>query len=466
MREAALRETYGVGVIEELGSDDDSGREVVAWTSSAREARRFVSDPLLFTGADMSPRNRQAYNYEETSSESYHDLSDVDDYSDGSVSPQQIALKDKEAALVQSALARMRRAKEKGRDDVKLRVDEAAALEKWEKMKAQQARQQSRAVKSKKENKPRRKKSSPPTVTVPISRTLDDPRPSSRKNSKQHRLVPDDAPPSGVPGMIIQAEDGRMVYAPVDYRPGTSSSHSSRYSPDSPTRPRSSSSRVPGPPNNYPYAYGASGAPYPGNRHVSDSGPRPGSSASQSSFRGPLPHEREWIHPSSRKNSLASGTDYEFAPGREGTPPGPPPGMPVNRDLSAAVLGMEYAERRYASGPEAVPSGLNVSYSAVPRSPPRGGGGYTGYPPPLVPAPLQSQASTGSGHSGHSARYRGGIEVEEESLSETSSEGGGATVVEVRAPPEGTHGRERSSTTSTSGGGRRKNGGGGGKKRR
>ena len=322
--------------MEELDSDDTDTQGVDVDGGRGR----FFSDPLQFTGVDSAPKSRKAYAYQSDSESSGSEESD-----ESNVSAAQVALRDKEEALVQSALARIRRAQDKGKLEVKLREDELAALENRRKrIQAAAALSRSKSKRDKGSGSERRKKkSSPPMVTVPIVQPdlqrSDSQRPASRRYSKQYQFED-----SG-PGMLVEGADGRMTYAPIDLRP-PSSHHSS------PSRPRSSSSLAYSqshrfPPQQHPYGY-----PVP-NRHVSDGG-RPTSSASASTGPRPLlPHEEGWVPSDSRRNSMSS--QYSHDPFeyqvRSGTPPLP---------------SAEFGGRRYMSGPP------DVQYSSVRRSLPGG----------------------------------------------------------------------------------------------
>lgn len=93
----------------------------------------------------------------------------------------QIALRDKEEALVQSALARIRRAQEKGKREVKLNQDEIDALEKRRKrMQAAATTRERQGSGSGSGSEPRRR-SDRQLVALPIEA------PKSRKKGKSRR---------------------------------------------------------------------------------------------------------------------------------------------------------------------------------------------------------------------------------------------------------------------------------------
>ncbi len=300
--------------VEELESDE---------SDDDINGRRVFSDELRFVGGNMAPRRRDPYAHQE-----YYQGESTSEESDSEVShvsQKQVALRDKEEALVESALARIKRAQDKGKVEVKLREDELKALEDRRK------RLQAEATAKAKKSKSGKKKSSPPTVTVPVTHPdlqyiASNSQPSSRRPSRQHL---NDAVATG-PGVLVEGPDGRVTYQPISY-------------PSSPSGPRSSSAMSSQayrqPQQAYPYGY-----PMPG-RHVSDN-TRPPSSASQSSR--PLPHEEEWQD--SRRSSLNSQVSYNPAPLEYQIRDGP----------------IQGEDRRYYSQPHLT----GVQYSNIPRAPP------------------------------------------------------------------------------------------------
>lgn len=337
--------------VEEIDSED--GQEILV----DGQGRRFFSDSLRFTGGDLAPmgRERQVYAYQDDYTDSESD-SEVEE----GQSEQQIALHEKEEALVQSALARIRRAQEKGKAEVKLRQDELVALENRRKRLQAQATAKAKSAQSSRKGSAsdgkKSKRSSPPMATVPImhpdiqyaaASSSSSDRPVSRRRSNQKAL--NEAvlgPAPGAPGVVVEGTDGRITYQPINYQGSTS-------------RPRSSSSlsaknyggRQSQMQQGYPYAGG-----YLTGRHVSDN-TRPPSSASQSSR--PLPHEEGWID--SRRSSLSSQVShhdpfaYEVRRG-DSTPP--------------QSIPEEEAQRRYYTQPQgsySQPAG--IQYSNVIRAP-------------------------------------------------------------------------------------------------
>jgi len=306
--------------VEELDSDDTDTQGV----GLNFEQKRFASDPLHFTGIDISSREtraRRSYSYDSATSDSYSEISEYE-----GTNALQIALRDKEEALVQSALARIRRAQEKGKREVKLNQDELDALEK--RRKRMQAAATTKEKKGSASGSDRDKKRGQRQL-VPLS-SLD---PKNQKKAKGKRDV---TPPP--PGLLIAGPDGSTSYAPLGYYPSQAGP-----SRNSPARPRSSASQ---------HLYGGGPPPQYSSRHFSD-GTRPNSSSSNGSRR-PLPDEEGWMPTNSRRGSVAS---QPIDPFEYQTSSGHPPAIP-----SQYMQG-----RRNASGPE-------VAYSSVRRSPPVPGG--------------------------------------------------------------------------------------------
>jgi hypothetical protein len=303
--------------IEELDSDDTDTQGV----GLNFDQKRIVYDPHHFSGAGSSSqtRARKGYTYESETSES-----DSEESEPGS-NAMQIALRDKEEALVESALARIRRAQEKGKSQVKLNPEELGALER------RRQRMQAAALKEKQASGSgsgsERKRRSDRLISVPIADVPARGKGKSRRADDLDMRSSVQAPP----GILVAGPDG--MYAPVGYYPPQANP-----SRNSPTRPRSSTSQK-------QLAY-QQGQP----RHYSD-GNRPNSSSSNGSRR-PLPDEEDWV-PNSRRSSLSSQPHsqdpFEYQVDNGHPPPIPP----------------QYVQtRRIVSGPP------EVIYSALRRNPP------------------------------------------------------------------------------------------------
>jgi hypothetical protein len=335
--------------VEELDSDDTDTQGV----GLNFEKKRFTSDPLQFTGIDLAStsRARRSYAYDSDDSEEDTEGSDEDE----NTSALQVALRDKEEALVQSALARIRRAQEKGKREVKLNPEELDALEKRRKRMQSAATTKERKGSGSSSGSEKRRRNDRDLVTLPLPAA----EPKSRKKGKSKRsedVSPYPLATVAPPGMLVQGADG-VTYAPLGYYPQQAGP-----SRNSPTRPRSATSqqlRATPPPQLVAYQQG------PSNRHFSD-GNRPTSSSSNGSRR-PLPDEEGWIPAHSRHNSISSQTHsvdpFEYQISSEQPPPIP-------------QQYMQTGGRRNVSGPP------EVIYSSVRRSPPIG----SGYPAARGPA--------------------------------------------------------------------------------
>jgi PRA1 family protein 1 len=314
------QEAWQKARVEELDSDDTDTQGV----GLNFEKNRVTYDPLHFAGTGLSStsRARKGYTYDKGSSDSDSEESEDDDSN-----AMQIALRDKEEALVQSALARIRRAQEKGKSEVKLNPEELEALERRRKRMQASATQESRGSGSGSGSE-RRRRSDRQLISVPIEE------PPSRKKGKSKR--PEDSEPrlsgsAAPPGLLVAGAEG-VTYAPLGYYPPQSSA-----SRNSPTRPRSATSQQ------LAYQQGQS-------RHYPD-GTRPASSSSNGSRR-PLPDEEDWV-PNSRRSSLSSqsmGMDpFEYQ-----VDSGHPPPIP----------------QQYIQGRRIVSGSPEIVYSSLRRSPP------------------------------------------------------------------------------------------------
>lgn len=290
-------------------------------------------------------RRRRDYRYGDDAS----DGSDVSDsYSSEPDGSMQVALRDKEDALAQSALARIRRAQEKGKTEVKLNKDELAALDRRRKRLAAEAAEKQRKGSG---SSDRRREKRSDMVTIPIM-----PREGlqQRHSDRSLRSRRGDSPPhppaaAAPPGMLVAGPDGNLTYAPIGYYPPQAQTDSSPLS--SRTRSNTTSPMLP----QGPYAQGV--------RHVSD-GSRPMTSSSDS--RLPLPHEEGWQrgYARSSRSNLVDPFDYQVPD----TQPHP-----------------QNTGRRNVSAP------LAVSYSSIPRS---------------APPPPDQFASSGRSSASGSSRQR------------------------------------------------------------
>ena len=197
---------------EEVDSDSDDGQGVNLDDS-------FVSDELLFTGADLG-RHVRGYDYSESSDDSYDRLEDHERR--GAV--MQVALRDKEELLVQKAMERIHRAQLLGQKEVELSQLEIDALER--KRQKDQAKSRRFALNSKSSDK-----------RSNVRRLSTSPK-ASRKTSKSslgklfnrehtHPVA------KAVPSYTVSVADGSIIHAPRGYQPPTSSPYTSASRPDS-----------------------------------------------------------------------------------------------------------------------------------------------------------------------------------------------------------------------------------------
>ncbi|KAL2072847.1 hypothetical protein VTL71DRAFT_12190 [Oculimacula yallundae] len=292
----------------------------------------------------------------------------------------QIALRDKEEALVQSALARIRRAQEKGKREVKLNKDELEALENRRKRMQAAATTKARKGSGSSGGSDRERRRSE-RISIPIGAATESlSRPSSRPSSRKDkgRSSPHPGAAANPPGMLVAGPDG-LAYAPLGSYPSNAIQNTQQQATpigrNSPSRPRSATTQhLRGAPPPIPYF---THQPSSSNRHFSE-GMRPASSSSNSSRR-PLPDEADWHPTSSRRSSIASSHsnsqgymvdpfDYQIS---SDTPP-PIPSQYVPSQLSSQAHSQQQAQsqtnRRNVSNPN------DITYSSIRRTPP-------GYPP-------------------------------------------------------------------------------------
>ncbi|RFU31358.1 hypothetical protein B7463_g4970, partial [Scytalidium lignicola] len=310
-------------------------------------------------------RARRKYSY--SSEESSEQSSDDDDEEEGGrQSPLQIALRDKEEALVQSALARIRRAQEKGKREVKLDREEIEALKRRRKKMQSAAEGKSKkgsgSSASGSERKHRERQ------VVPIAPLLEGQSGQKGKSRRSYEALashPASITP-GPPGIFVPGPDSHTYAATAlgYYTP-------SRGSParNSPARSRSSTqqSRATPPPQ---FAY-----PHLQASRFAENMPRPTSSSSNSSHR-PLPDEESWMPGHSRRSSVSS-QNYAFDPFDYQTSGPPIPQRYVPSPSSSRRNGAVPQDVAYSNLRRNTPIALAGAYSsptprALPPSPTSG----------------------------------------------------------------------------------------------
>lgn len=156
--------------------------------ATTRGSRRYASDELRFTGIDMGGgRARKKYAYQHSDDDD-NNLTESDSQATTENETEDDVRSEMENALVQSALARIRKARAKGKQDVKLNKGEVAALERRRK----RLQAEADAAARKKETDRKRGKDKEQRIAVPLSHfdpqiphrgsvsTPDDPSPRQR----------------------------------------------------------------------------------------------------------------------------------------------------------------------------------------------------------------------------------------------------------------------------------------------
>jgi len=269
-----LEDLWGITgrrVVEEVDSDEDSDTQGVGLASSS--GSRFVSDPLRFTGIDMGDgnggRTRSSVVYGQEDDDDEDDATSEDDDSDQDVEVRDGhggPLSEREQAVVESALERIRRAQAKGKKDVRLTQEELAALER----RRERIHAEEEARKKRKEKQQR--------FAVPLSHL----EPTVRK---RRSVVADQGTSRQTVSGSSREDPGRAVHPPMGYFPPPLASSRSR--------PRSGTTSSQRPPSRDPaaersrgnspfrYSYVQHGYPPSASRHVSDTAPRPATSSSR-----------------------------------------------------------------------------------------------------------------------------------------------------------------------------------------
>lgn len=249
----------GQRAVEELNSDDDSDTHGGGVGLSGN--RRFVSDPLHFTGVDLGQKDAVARRgYAQPPSDDASTSEASSDSDDGDSEEEEVP--DWEQALVEAAMARIRRAQAKGKEDVRLNKDELKALERH---RDRVQRQDERKLRKQKEKR----------VSIPIAHLEPASRQSSRAGTRRSTLVLSEDQP--VPGAFRAATPDRQAYPPMGYFPPPKMAR---------TRPRSGTTSSQRPPSSShsqqrsergdsPFNYSYVNAPPPNTRHVSDTAARP-----------------------------------------------------------------------------------------------------------------------------------------------------------------------------------------------
>ncbi|POR32074.1 Prenylated Rab acceptor 1 [Tolypocladium paradoxum] len=255
------------GRVEELDTDGGDDTDTPGVGPSRRNTR-FVSDSLQFTGIDLGDRasgtvRRRRYGDSDDDDDDGSTSSDDDDndsaYGEGAAP---LAIRDREEALVQSALHRISRARAKGKADVKLSKEELAALERRRKRIQEEEERKKRGSGSGSD----RKKKKEQRIAVPLSHL----EPVSRKKrtaAQAHPPRQDSLPRHASAGGVLEGQQ-RQGYPPMGYFPPPSASRSRPRSGTASSRPPSRARDERG---SSPFQYEYVPHPSAANRHVSDS---------------------------------------------------------------------------------------------------------------------------------------------------------------------------------------------------
>lgn len=231
--------------------------------------------------------------------------------------------RDREAFLVQSALARIEKARARGRADVRLNKHELAALD----------RHRKREEKEKKKRAAERKKRKDQRIAVPLTQL----EPASRKKSRPPvaRQPMPRYPSSG--SNLGEEQEQRQGYPPMGYFPPSST-------PRSRARSGTTSQRPPSRPPSRPTSRAAEdrgGTPYDyttPSRHVSDS------------MSGTAPTEESWAADTPSSSSRAAPDPFRFQTSGPRSTMGSPASA-ASRRHTMAPSEAAYMGRRRAAGP-------------------------------------------------------------------------------------------------------------------
>ncbi len=261
----------------------------------------FHSDQLHFTGADIGrmARRRRKYQYSDVS-ESSNEEQESDEGTGGGM---QLVLRDKEEALVQKALNRIRRAKELGKTNVKLPVSELQALER-------------KRLKDDENNVPRAsskikdpRRSSGQAKNIAQDSRLNNTNP--RKTATRPTAYDNDSSSGGrrgtPAGILVPGPDGVPVYHPLGfYPPPPAVDNVAQQSKGSKVKSRSTSSHGPSPQPSSPTITRPSGK---NKKRSSKSRDKPSPPRSPQASSRRLPDDPNWM-PRPRSSSSIAGAAY------------------------------------------------------------------------------------------------------------------------------------------------------------
>ncbi len=247
-------------VVEEVDSDIDSrGVGLVPGN------RRLMGDPLHSTGMDMRSggRSRRGYGHQQSDESTEEEATENSD--EDTEDETQVALRESEEALVQSALARIRKARSKGKQDVRLNREELAALERRRKrLQAEAAKKKGASSNGEK----KRRKQKEQRYAVPLAQL------NASPSSASDDALPRHPSPTTLRESQERARPPKGLFPP----PSASRNRSTGSTQRSPSGGHGSSS---------PFDYKYVEAP-PNHRHASDPSARP---RSYHASQGPDPFQ-------------------------------------------------------------------------------------------------------------------------------------------------------------------------------
>ncbi|EFQ31325.1 uncharacterized protein GLRG_06469 [Colletotrichum graminicola M1.001] len=317
------------------------------WKESCRGTRDRI-------GRFRYARHEDDEDDEDDTEDSEDDSSDQDDdEEENEIDWELLSPKERDEALAQRALARVRRAQERGKLEVNLSKEEMAALERRRKRMEKEARKQERKQRQEKEQR----------FAIPLSQF----EPTSRKRSPT-MTAEDDLPRHPSPGTFAEVQT-RGPLPPIGYFPppnasrtrtrsATSASQRPTHRQPSDMSPASSatSSMSKSRSNVDPFQFQVEGPQVAASRRNASgstdgrrSSVAPPVTRSSRALRGPPPPEEDSSEDSSEESSEESTSDGTGDGAQIAQPPQPPPPT-TRRGRKEAVVVEEAATRESARG--------------------------------------------------------------------------------------------------------------------
>ena len=247
-------------------------------------------------------RRRRKYEYSDVS-ESSDDVEDEEEESDdGTGGGMQLVLRDKEEALVEKALNRIRRAKELGKTNVKLPVSELQALER-----KRQKDEENNTPRASSKTKDRRRSSGQAKNVAQDPRSISA---NQRKTTTRPTAYDYDSSSGGrhatPPGILVPGPDGVPVYRPFGVHPPPVTDSIPKPSKGSKPKSRATSSHGPSPQPSSPSLARPSGKD---KKRFSNPREKPSPPRSPKASSRRLPDDPNWM-PRPRSSSSIAGAVY------------------------------------------------------------------------------------------------------------------------------------------------------------